>query len=220
LRISWKALIIPRFAATPPGLRRINDVAFSGDGEPTCLAYFDRAVAAAAEVKTALDLPAVKIVVITNASQLDSPQFRRALPILDASNGEIWAKLDAGSEAFFRRVNRPQPEVPLAKIVRDITDVARERDVVIQTLLLRIDGAGPPAEEIDAYCRQLRTILDAGGRIRLVQLHTIARPPAEPCASTLPDAELDAIAQRVRAAVASLCVETYYGADVPPQSRD
>jgi wyosine [tRNA(Phe)-imidazoG37] synthetase (radical SAM superfamily) len=208
-----------RFAATPRPLRRINDIALSGDGEPTCLGDFDRAVAIAAETKAAAGLDGVKIVVITNASRLDSPAVARALPILDANNGEIWAKLDAGSEEYFQRVNRPDPKIPLEKIVADITAVAQGRPVVIQTLLCRIDGAAPPPEETAAYCRRLRDIADAGGRIKLVQLHTIARSPAEPNVSAIPDAELDAIAESIRAAVAPVPVETYYGEDVPPQGQ-
>jgi len=206
-----------RFAPTPPQLRRINDIALSGDGEPTCLADFDRAVAIAAETRAAAGLDGVKIVVITNASRLDSPAVARALPILDANNGEIWAKLDAGSEEYFQRVNRPDPKVPLEKVVGDITAVAQGRPVVIQTLLFKLDGAPTPPEEIAAYCRRLQGIRQAGGQIKLVQLYTIARSPADPSASVIPDADLDAVADEVRAAVAPVPVETYYGEDVPPQ---
>jgi wyosine [tRNA(Phe)-imidazoG37] synthetase (radical SAM superfamily) len=200
----------PRFASTPAALRRINDIAFSGDGEPTCLADFDRAVAVAAEVKSAAGLGEVKLVVLTNASRLDSRQLQRALPVLDAHNGEIWAKLDAGTEAYFRRVNRPQEPIRLAKIVADIAAVARGRELVIQTLWFRIDGQGPPADEVDAYCRRLQEILAAGGGIRLVQVHTVARPPADRSAAALADEELDALAERVRSRLGGVPVEAYY----------
>jgi len=207
----------PRFAPTPGEMRRINDIAFSGDGEPTCLAAFDRAVSVAADAKAAAGQDDVKLVVITNASRLDSPQVARALPILDASGGEIWAKLDAGTDAYFHRVNRPHLKLRLDEVVRNIAAVARGRAVVIQTLLFRIRGAPPPPEEVDAYCARLREILDAGGRLKLIQLHTIARSPADAAATRLPDADLDALAARVRRAVGAVPVETYYGQDVPPQ---
>jgi len=209
----------PGFAATPPELRRVNDIAFSGDGEPTCLPNFDEAVAVAAEVKRQLGRDDAKIVVITNASQFDQPQFKRALPILDANNGEIWAKLDAGTEEYFQRVNRPQPNVRLQRIVDNIASVCRDRPVVVQTLFFRINGAAPPPTELDAYCARLREILASGGKIKLIQVHTIARRPTEPCASTIPNDELDAIANRIRTALPETLVEAYYGADVPPQGR-
>ena len=206
-----------RFARTPEPLRRINDIAFSGDGEPTCLGHFDRAVQAAAEVQREFRRPDVKLVVITNSTKLDSPQFLRALPILDAHNGEVWAKLDAGTEAFFHRVNRPDPTFPLERIVANITLVARGRPVVIQSLFFRLEGAGPPAEELTAYCDRLRQIREGGGQIRLVQVHTIARPPTDRAASALADAEVDAVADEVRRVLGDVPVEAYYGADVPPQ---
>ncbi len=207
----------PRFADAPARMRKINDIAFSGDGEPTSRPDFDKAVAVAADAKTAAGLADVKIVVITNSAHLDSPQVARALPILDANNGEIWAKLDAGTQRRLDTVNRPAPARRLADIVGGITGIARERAVVIQTLFFGIDGLGPDPAEIAAYTDRLREIVDGGGRIRLVQIHTIARSPLSPSASALPNDELDAIADTVRHALGELAVETYYGADVPPQ---
>jgi len=217
LRVAMRAAVSgeiwsePRYSPTPPQLRRINDIAFSGDGEPTCLDDFDKAVAAAAEVLHEFARPDIKLVVITNASRLRSPQFRRALPLLDANNGEIWAKLDAGTEEYFRRLNRPQEQITLRQIVDGISEVAAGRAVVIQTLLCKLDGELPADSEIDAYCDRLREILTGGGKIRLVQLHTIARPPSSPTVEALSNAELDALAERIRRAVGKVPVETYYG---------
>ncbi len=207
----------PRFADVPPEMRRINDIAFSGDGEPTSKAEFDKAVKIAADAKAASHLPNVKIVVITNSAHLHSPQVARALPLLDANNGEIWAKLDAGTQARLDTVNRPRPARLLADIVDGITAVARERAVVIQTLFFRIDGLGPDRAEVSAYTDRLREILDGGGLIRLVQVHTIARSPLSPSASSLPDEQLDALADTVRQAVPEVPVEAYYGTDAKPQ---
>jgi len=200
-----------RFAPAPEAMRRLNDIALSGDGEPTCLENFDAAVQTVADVKARLGLADVKIVLITNASQLDRPQVLRALPILDANNGEIWAKLDAGTEAYFRRTNRPRKGMTLAQIVRNITRAARTRAIVIQSLFLKIKGEPPSEAQVAAYCARLREILEAGGQIKLIQAHTIARPPASASADSLADAELDAIAETIRTAVPGVTVETFYG---------
>ena len=207
-----------RFADTPEPLRRINDIAFSGDGEPTCLPNFDEAVEVAAMAKDEFGRDDVKLVVITNASRMNEPQFRRALPTLDKHNGEIWAKLDAGTDAFFQRVNRPYPVVTLRHVLENIRMIARGRPIVIQSLFLRLEGTPPPPREIDAYAKHLREIVESGGKIKLVQIHTIARPPASATAAALSDEELDALAEKVRSAVPDVPVETYYGADVPPQT--
>ncbi len=208
----------PRFSQTPAEFRRINDIAFSGDGEPTCLGNFDQAVAVAAEAKSSAGCEDVKIVVITNASQFHCPQFERALPTLDANNGEIWAKLDAGTDEYFQRINRPRPKVHLDTIVANIADVAKGRPVVIQTLWPMLEGKPPQEAEIDAYCERLGEIVSTGGQIKLVQIHTVARPPAESIVANLPGDKLDAIAARVQTALPDLQVETYYGSDVKPQS--
>jgi wyosine [tRNA(Phe)-imidazoG37] synthetase (radical SAM superfamily) len=197
------------FAATPAALRRLNDVAFSGDGEPTCLPNFDAAVAVAAEVKDRWGLGGVKIVVITNASQFHTRQFQAALPILDTNHGEIWAKLDAGSELYFSQINRPPTGLTLARIVEDITVVARGRPIVIQSLFARLGGQEPSVEEIAAYVKRLKDIVRGGGKIKQVQVYTVARRPAEPDVSTITDDQLHAIAQAVRQALPEVPVETF-----------
>ncbi|MDP6543825.1 MAG: radical SAM protein [Phycisphaerae bacterium] len=201
----------PGFIRTPVRLRRINDIAFSGDGEPTCSQEFDRALETAAKARKDCGCKDVKLVVITNATRLTSPQFMRALPILDSNDGEIWAKLDAGTEEYFQRVNRPVGDITLEKIVSDITETSRRHPVIIQTLMFRINGVDPPPREIEAYCRQLNGIFESGGEISLVQLHTVARKPADNCVSAMPDEHLDALAATIRRSVRGLTVEAFYG---------
>ncbi len=200
-----------RFAGTPESMKRINDIAFSGDGEPTVLPAFDQAVQVAAGVRNEFGARALKLVVITNATQFDQPQFARALPILDANNGEIWAKLDAGSEEFFARVNHPYPRITLEHILRNITIIARGRPIVIQSLFFSLEGIAPHDAEVRAYCDNLRHMLSGGARFKLIQVHTIARTPSSPKAAALGNEQLDAIAAQIRAAAPSVPVETYYG---------
>src|SRR4051794_15256863 len=57
-----------RFAGIPEELRRLNDIAFSGDGEPTTFRNIDRIVSAVADLKRSRGLDSVKMVMITNAS--------------------------------------------------------------------------------------------------------------------------------------------------------
>jgi wyosine [tRNA(Phe)-imidazoG37] synthetase (radical SAM superfamily) len=185
-----------RFQNTPPELRRLNDIALSGDGEPTTCPRIDEAVAACADLRQRRNLDDVKLVLITNATMFHLPKVQRAMQILDAANGQIWAKLDAGTEEYFGRVSRSA--VPFGRILENITEAAQARPIVIQSLLMRIHGSGPSAAELGAYCDRLSEILDAGGRIEEVQIHTLARPPAENWVTPLSDAELNAVAQLVR----------------------
>jgi len=180
------------FDVLSTGERGVRDIAFSGDGEPTLFRRFGDAVQLAAAARQRFGLRSAKLVLLTNAAFLHKPSVRTALEVLDANNGEIWAKVDAGSEEYFRKVNRAG--ISLDRILGNILDAARIRPIVIQTLWLRIHGAAPPDPEIAAYCDRLDRLMASGGRIKKIQLHTIARNPAEPCAAPLSRDELERIA--------------------------
>lgn len=202
----------PRFADVPARLLRLKDIALSGDGEPTTLPEFAEAIAMIARVKP----PRVKIVLISDAGGLDREDVKRGLTLMDANEGEVWAKLDAGTEEYFKFVNRTT--VPFARVLKNITQCARERPLVIQSLFLKVHAKGPTAEEIVAYCDRLREIVVAGGRIKLVQVSTLARKamtlvnqrPAWQFVAALSAGEAGAIAAVVRGQT-GLTVESYPG---------
>src|SRR5437763_1874160 len=138
----------PQFSGTPLALRRLNDIAFSGDGEPTTYRNFDEIIAACTEVKRRLGLDAVKMVLITNASMFHRPHVQRGLAILDQNNGEIWAKLEAGTETYFKLVE--STPIPLRQIVDNIAAAARVRPLVVQALFMRVHGQPPDQQELKA----------------------------------------------------------------------
>ena len=196
-----------RFRTVPPALRRLNDIAFSGDGEPTTSPRFREVVQAVAEMKQRRGLNDVKIVLITNATMFHRPAVREALRLLDAHEGEIWAKLEAGTEAVYRAVDRST--IPFQRILDNITEAAQVRPIVIQALFLRLQGQPPAASELEAFCDRLNEILRAGGKIKLVQVYTVARKPAEEYAEPLTEAEVDAIVLLIRQRT-GLLAEPYY----------
>jgi wyosine [tRNA(Phe)-imidazoG37] synthetase (radical SAM superfamily) len=195
------------FSQTPQPLRRLSDVALSGDGEPTTHPDFESVVGTCAEVRSRHRLPQLKLVLITNASMFHRRRVRRALEVLDANDGEIWAKLDAGSEVYYQQVARTT--VPFQQILDNLREAALVRPIVIQSLLMRIFDEAPPPAELEAYCGRLDEILGAGGRIKLVQIHTVARTPAESWVTALGHAELEAAAALVRRT--GLTVATFPG---------
>jgi wyosine [tRNA(Phe)-imidazoG37] synthetase (radical SAM superfamily) len=199
----------PRFAAVPEGLRRLSDISFAGDGEPTSYPRFREVLSAVAALKGRLHLDGLKIAVLTNCTLLDRPAVKEALDILDRSDGEIWAKLDAGTEEYYEKVCVPGG-ARFAKILSNILEASRPRPVVIQSLFLAFEGVGPSDHEIEAYCRRLSEIVDGGGKIKLVQIYTVARRPAVATVTPLPDSQVDAIAAEVRRRT-GLAAESYYG---------
>jgi len=197
-----------QFGGMPESLRRLNDIALSGDGEPTAFRNFADAVSVCAEVRRRHRLDDVKLVLITNASLLHRWHVLPGLEILDQNNGEIWAKLDAGTEAYYRQVARSG--VPWQRILENLRETARARPIVIQSLFMRVNDQPPSADEIEAYCHRLQEIVAAGGRIKLVQIHTVARRPAESFVTALSNAEVDSIAETVRRQT-GLPVAAFYG---------
>jgi wyosine [tRNA(Phe)-imidazoG37] synthetase (radical SAM superfamily) len=197
-----------KFRETPLVLRRLNDVAFSGDGEPTTYKNFDEIIAACAELKRSRGLDDVKMVLITNASMFHRPHVERGLATLDANNGEIWAKLEAGTEEYFKLVDRTP--IPFRQILDNVAAAARVRPLVIQSLFMRVAGEPPSAAELSAFCDRLNEIAAAGGQLKLVQVYTVARRPAEDFVASLSDAEVDAIVALVGART-GLPAAAFYG---------
>jgi wyosine [tRNA(Phe)-imidazoG37] synthetase (radical SAM superfamily) len=213
LAVSGRLFETGKFSATPDSLRHLADIAFSGDGEPTTHRNFDEIVAQCAEVKRARGLDRLPLVLITNASMFHRDHVRRALEVLRANQGEIWAKLDAGTAEYYQRVNRSP--FRFEQILDNITAAAVTQPLVIQSLFMRLDGQGPPESERSEYCRRLREIAGSGGQIKLVQIYTIARMPAESFVTPLADAEVDELVDYVRRHT-SLNVTGFHGIDPSP----
>ncbi len=222
----------PKFRDVPPHLRRLNDIAFSGDGEPTTYKNFDELIRSCADVKREFELriaapggypglridgsqseirnpkSEIKLVLITNASMFHRPHVQRGLAILDVNNGEIWAKLEAGTDEYYHLIERTP--IPFRQILDNITAAARVRPLVVQSLFMRVNGEPPPQAELEAFCDRLNEITAGGGKLKLVQIYTIARRPAESFVAPLTDAEVDGIVALVQQRT-GLSALAYYG---------
>lgn len=187
----------PCFRSAPPELLQLRHVTFSGDGEPTLCPNFVEATEAVVHLRARGQFPFFNLVLITNASGLDRPNVAEGLSLFTPRD-EVWAKLDAGTQGYMDRVNRP--DCPLQKILGNILLLGRKRPVIIQSLFPSINGEAPPASEIEAYVQRLRELKDAGAQIPLVQIYSATRPTAHSECGHLPLRLLSHIAQRVREA--------------------
>ena len=187
---------------------RINDFALSGDAEPTTARQFQEVVRIIQRVKREAGLRDAKVVLITNGSGLDRADVQAGLKLMDEDGGEVWAKLDAGSEPYYKQVNHSA--IAFQRILKNLTLTARARPIIVQSLFMRLHGEPPPAQEIEAYCDRLGEILQSGGKVRMVQVYTTVRKPRESWVGPLTDGELDSIAARVRRKT-GLEVETFGG---------
>lgn len=183
----------------PEGARRLVDVAFSGNGEPTAAREFEaavgRVVAVLAELLPGGGLP---LRLISNGSLLHRPEVQRGIVQLGACGGEVWFKLDRASPAGVRAVNgvRQRPE----RALEALSLCATLAPTWVQTCYFALDGALPSCEEQRAYLTALSSVRD---KIKGVHLYGVARPSMQPGAARLSAAPLSEL-ERLAAEIAAL----------------
>ena len=185
----------------PPEARRLNDVAFSGNGESTSAACFAEAIdVVERQLRQFGLLGQLKVVLITNGSLMARPQVQQALCRLAAINGEVWFKLDRGSTADVLQVN--QVNLTMDAVLRHLAIAADLCPTWVQTCMFAIDGQLPSGTAVDAYLQCLRQVLADGVKLQGVLLYGLARPSLQPAAGRLsaaPEAWMSALAEKIKA---------------------
>jgi wyosine [tRNA(Phe)-imidazoG37] synthetase (radical SAM superfamily) len=168
----------------PPEARRINDIAFSGNGEPTSAREFEQVVELVGRVKADYDLPdALKLVLITNGSLIDRPGVQAGLRHMATLNGEVWFKLDSVTRQGRLSVNNAS--MSLKRVRENLELAAFSCPTWLQTCVFQIDGVTPAQLESEAYLTFIEKFLQGGGRLEGVLLYGLARPSLQPEASRL-----------------------------------
>lgn len=183
------------FRNLPAELLELKEVALSGYGEPTLCPNFDEVMREVLYLRSTRKLPFFKTVLITNGTSLDLPPVAAGLALLQAGD-EIWVKLDAGTEDYYRKINRSA--FPLWRILANILAVGKTRPIIIQSLFPLVGGQEPPWEEIQQYAQRLLELKAAGAHISLVQVYSAHRPPHRPNCEHLALKSLSRIAALVR----------------------
>lgn len=199
------------YPGVAPESLRLNDVALSGDGESTMDPSFPEVCAALERLqreRRAAGAAPFKLVLISNATLLGAPRVQEGLAHLCATDGEVWGKLDAGTEDFYRQVNASR--VPLERIEENLKWAAAHVPLRIQTLFYRYGDLEPDEAELQAWLERLARVA-AAGRILSVQVHTVARRTAKAGCRPLSLERLEAVALRVRGL--GLVAETFAGSD-------
>ena len=122
--------------------------------------------------------------------------------------GEIWVKLDAGSEKWHQKVNASK-KITLNTIEKNIITAGRKFPLAIQTLFLKIREEVPSEKEIHLYIERLHRIINSGADIREIQLYTILRPPAKPYCRPVTRRFLNKTGRRITDAT-GIPVKVYY----------
>jgi wyosine [tRNA(Phe)-imidazoG37] synthetase (radical SAM superfamily) len=184
----------------PEDLRRLNDIAFSGNGEPTASPDFAAAVECVLnEVAKRTFHSPLKLVVISNGSFVTRDPIQSALKQLAAARGELWFKLDRGLMANRQHVN--DVELSDHLVLERLKVVSSLIPVWLQTCLFREDGMPPLDNERQAYVDLVRQALQDGTQLQGVMLYPLARPSLQPGAehlSAMSEQEMQSWAQPLR----------------------
>lgn len=181
----------------PNEARRLMDVAFSGNGEPTSAAEFPEAVALVRGVLQRHGLAGtLPVRLITNGSLLQRPAVQEGIRVLGELGGEVWFKIDRATAAEVEVING----VPFdaQKTRRNLATCAAVAATWIQTCWFALDGAAPDALARTAYCTLLEPL---AASLAGVHLYGLARPslqPAAPRLQRLDTEELERFASEIR----------------------
>ncbi len=185
----------------PPEARRLNDIALSGNGEPTSAAEFEQVIELIGLVLDEFGLTGkIKLVLISNGSLMHRPAVRKGLEQMARLNGEMWFKLDSATTEGRLRINhsRQSPETTF----RNLRMAAKSCPVWIQTAVFGLDGLMPSKEERQTYLNFLLRCRNEEIPLQGVMLYTLARPSLQPEAHRLTEAPstwIEAFATEIRA---------------------
>jgi len=183
----------------PEGARRINDIALSGNGEPTSSAEFVQVMAIIARVRREVALPeTVKTVLITNGSLLYRSAVQQGLRDMAKLNGEVWFKLDRASEAGMQLIN--DTHTSMNKVRDNLIAAIACCPTWLQTCWFALDSAAPSRQDEDDYLEFVSALLQDGHKLQGVLLYSLARPSMQaeaPRLSALPAEQLQAFADRI-----------------------
>jgi len=171
-------------ARVPEDARRLNDVAFSGNGEPTTSKQFAACVELVCRVMAEFGLAKrIKLVLITNGSQLDRHDVQAAIARMATCNGEVWYKFDRAPENAFGAVN--QVRLSASQVARRLDSAARRCPTWLQTCMFALDGELPGESEIQSWLDFVAARLADGVPLQGVLLYGLARPSMQPEAKRL-----------------------------------
>ena len=189
-------------ARVPEGARRLNDIALSGNGEPTSARAFPQVIELIGRVMADFDLAGkIKLVLITNGSLADRPRVQDGLEKMAALNGEVWFKFDRATAGGMRSIN--QTRISPDRQLERLAVAAHLCPTWLQTCMFALDGAPPSDAEQAAYLSAVERIRMQQIPLQGVLLYGLARPSMQPQAgrlSALPAAWLEAFAEKIRAA--------------------
>jgi len=151
-------------------------ITFSGSGEPTLALNLGEAIEGVRKISDK------KIALITNSILLYDPQVRAEAAKADLA----MPSLDAGSEAVFKKLNRPHKSVGFKASVEGLIKFSKEFKGELLLEVLIVKGFN----ESDSEVLKIKEIIDRMENIKAIQVNTVVRSRAEKFAEPVDNSKL------------------------------
>jgi len=180
-------------------IRRICDIAISGNGEPGTVRGFGSVIDIIANAMDEFALKEkIKLVLITNGSMMKKKAVQAAIAKMPQPGGEVWFKVDSVTPSGIRRINDARGSFNLT--LERLEICTQLCPTWIQTCVFALDGSPPSEKETIAYLDFIDKAKSRGITLRGVLLYGIARQSMQPEAkrlSCLPEQWLKEFSQRI-----------------------
>ncbi len=186
--------------SVPTQMQRVNDIALSGNGEPTSAAEFYKVIDIISRVRRDMHLPEkLKTILITNGSLIFRSMVQMGVRNLAQLDGEVWFKLDRASSEGMQRINDTRTSID--KVRSNLITSIACCPTWLQTCWFSLDGKPPSPRDENDYLEFVTSLLKDGHKPQGVLLYTLARPSLQaeaPRLSALSETHLQAFAERIR----------------------
>jgi len=151
--------------------RVLQDLAISGNGEPTTCPNFHETVEVITQLMQKYELN-IPLRLITNGSSVQKENVQQGLRLMQTFQGEVWFKVDAVGERRTQAIN--QVSVSPAWQTKQLRTTVNACSTWLQTCVL--NAQAQDASYIDDYVAWLSQCLDDDIRPKGVLLYSLARP--------------------------------------------
>ena len=172
----------------------LDVITFSGNGEPTLHPQFGEIIKDTLMLRDRF-FPEVKVSVLSNSTFLHRPKVVEALKKVD--NNIL--KLDSAIDYTMRKIDNPlNPNITVEGVIADLKQFKGQ--VIVQTMILRGEHNGNKID--NTTDKEIEALIEAYKEIEpaWVMIYSIDRETPEQNLQKVQKEELEAIADRIRAA--------------------
>lgn len=185
----------------------LKDICIAGDGEPTIVKALPEVIRNIIKIKNKFGLTDCKIVLLTNGTRTNREDLIEVFPEFFKNNGEIWFKLDAWNQESLKKINRSN--VPFTSILDHLIEVGKQFPIVLQSCLFNWEEQPITDSYYNSYLELIKSLLEKDVHLKLIQLYTLARKPAELEARPWSDDVMRQLGKKLRENL-SVEIEVYF----------